>query len=142
MRTLRCGLVVFMCVIFPLPALAEDFYSVQYIRNYDGDTITVTIPGLPSVFGHELGIRLNGIDTPEIRGKCENEKQLAKMAKHYVQCILERAWNVDLLDVGRGKYFRVVATVIADGFNINEWLLYSGLAIPYDGGTKTNPWCE
>jgi len=56
---------------------AEDFVGVQYVRAYDADTLTVNLKNLPSVFGEELGIRVAGIDAPEIRGKCAREEQMA-----------------------------------------------------------------
>lgn len=31
---------------------------------YDGDTCTISIPTLPSIFGDRLSLRLVGIDTP------------------------------------------------------------------------------
>ncbi|MEC7218784.1 MAG: hypothetical protein VXW29_00075 [SAR324 cluster bacterium] len=42
---------------------------MQYVRAYDADTITVNSKDLPPVFDEELGIRVAGIDTPEIRGR-------------------------------------------------------------------------
>ena len=36
----------------------------------------------------------------------------------------------------RGKYFRIVARVIADGEDISDLLIERQLADPYDGGTK------
>ena len=41
---------------------------------YDDDTCTIAIRGLPSVFGDKLGLRLVGIDTPEMIGKSEEER--------------------------------------------------------------------
>jgi len=42
----------------------------------------------------------------------------------------------------RGKYFRIVGRLIADGVDISELLIERHLAVPYDGGTKTKEWCE
>jgi micrococcal nuclease len=55
--------------------------NAQYVKCYDGDTCRFNIPGLHPIIGENVSIRLNGIDTPEIRGKCQNEKQLAKTGK-------------------------------------------------------------
>ena len=43
--------------------------------------MTVNIPGVHPLLGNEIGIRVRGIDTPEIRGKCEFEKRKAKEAQ-------------------------------------------------------------
>ena len=43
--------------LIPIPAFAADFPNVTYHRCYDGDTCTVTIPGLPPLFGEQIGVR-------------------------------------------------------------------------------------
>jgi micrococcal nuclease len=50
-----------------------DFEGAVYIRNYDGDTITFNLPSLHPIIGEKISIRVNGIDTPEIRGNCEKK---------------------------------------------------------------------
>ena len=42
----------------------------------------------------------------------------------------------------RGKYFRNVGRIIADGVDISDLLIQRQLAVLYDGGTKTKDWCE
>ena len=42
----------------------------------------------------------------------------------------------------RGKYFRIVGRLIADGVDISDLLIERHMAVPYDGGTKTKIWCE
>lgn len=118
------------------------FYSAQYIKNYDGDTITFNIPNVHPVIGDNISIRVRGIDTPEMRGKCEKEKLLANEAKVLVEQVLTKHKSVTLLNVGRGKYFRLVADVVADGNDIATILLENDLAVRYDGGTKVKNWCE
>lgn len=68
--------------IFLLASLAfgesyGPFQAVTWHGCYDGDTCRVTIPGLHSLLGEKIPIRIRGIDTPEIRGKCEAEKTKA-----------------------------------------------------------------
>jgi endonuclease YncB( thermonuclease family) len=63
---------------------------------YDGDTCTISIPGLPSVFGEKLGLRLMGIDTPEMQGKCDQERALAKQAKAFLNSRLEAAYEINV----------------------------------------------
>lgn len=135
---------LFISVMFFATAKAqiiEVFANVEYVRAYDGDTITVNIPRLPDVFGKNIGIRVRGIDTPEIRAKCDNEKYMAIRARNYVRNLLENAQKIDLINPERGKYFRIVADVRFDGADLRDSLLHMGYAINYDGGTKMNPWC-
>ncbi len=49
---------------------------------------------------------------------------------------------VDLIDVERGKYFQIVATIMADGVNLGKSLIEASLAVPYDGRGKKHDWCE
>ena len=128
--------------LLALPALAEDFKNVEYVRAYDADTITVDVKGIPAVFGDDIGIRVAGVDTPEIKGKCAAEKKLAIKARDRVRGLLESAKTIDLLNVERGKYFRLVARVEIDGTDLSQLLLKEGYAVEYDGGKKTKNWCE
>ena len=118
------------------------FSRVNVLYCYDGDTCKVELPGLPPVFGHKLGVRLKGLDTPEIRGKCAKEKALAKEAKAFLWDLVSKAERVDLEEVSRGKYFRIVARIVADGVDTTEALISAGLAVRYDGGTKVKDWCK
>ena len=89
-----------------------------------------------------MNIRVNGIDTPEIRTRCKSEKALGKVAKYFVADLLKNAQEVKLVNLSRGKYFRLVADVIADGVNIADALIDADLAVPYDGRKKTYNWCK
>ena len=115
------------------PVSTSNFSGVEYVRNYDGDTMTVNIPGVHPLFGNEIGIRVRGIDTPEIREKDPFEKQKAKETKTLIEGILNRANEITLHDIEREKYFRIVASVIVDGQNLSDLLLAKKLAVPYDG---------
>jgi len=114
----------------------------EIISVYDGDTFRADISNYPPIVGENIGIRINGIDTPEIRGRCDSEIALAKDAQRFAEKTLRSAKVVELRNLQRGKYFRVVADVYADGINIGDQLIKEGLAVPYDGGRKTKDWCE
>jgi len=122
-------------------AFATDFPNVTYHRCYDGDTCTFSIPGVHPLFGEKISVRIAGIDTPEIKGKCQQEKVLATEARDVVRRTLEKAQRIDLIDAKRGKYSRIVARVLADGKDVAEVLFKHSLAVGSDGGTKTKQWC-
>ena len=106
----------------------------------DGDTITVEAR---IWLGQSITtkVRLNGADTPEIRGKCEEERQLAIKAKEFVAEVL-KGNQVTLLQVHYGKYAgRVVADVVVGGKVLSEMLIEKGLGKSYDGGKRVG-WCE
>jgi len=124
-------------IIYPGP-----LEIAEIVRIYDADTVYVRLPdssGLP-IFTQNIGIRINGIDTPELRTRCKAEKVLGYKAKYAFVEILSKAKKIEIKNYFRGKYFRIVADVFVDGVNVKDLLIKTGLAKPYDGGTKT-PWC-
>lgn len=131
-------LVVFACSNWPS---GEKVYAAsatvsRVVSVYDGDTITVDIDSFPPLIGEKIGIRIAGIDTPEIRDKRPKIKKLAIQARDYVRAVLARSESIELRNLRRGKYFRIVADVYVDGQNLAAALLDQGLAHPYDGGKK------
>jgi micrococcal nuclease len=117
-------------------ALVDEVTSI-----YDGDTFRVTIKDWPTIIGQRIPVRINGIDTPELRGKCQAEKKLARKAKQLTVSILRTANKIELKNIKRGKYFRIVADVLINGENLGGSLLRNNLAVKYKGGTKIN-WCK
>jgi len=113
----------------------------KVINVYDGDTFRVNIDSLPPIVGKNIPIRVNGVDTPEIRGKCQYEKDLALEARDFVRAKLANAKEIKLTNLQRGKYFRVVANVVVDGVSLERDLLDNELAYEYSGGKKLS-WCK
>ncbi|MCY4523412.1 MAG: thermonuclease family protein [Halobacteriovoraceae bacterium] len=121
----------------------KTFRCVKYLRNYDGDTITFDIKEVHPLLGKKISIRVSGVDTPEIKTKNKCEKKKAKKAKRAVASVLSKAKKIDLENIERGKYFRIVADVKFDGKSLSKYLLDQGLGYPYNGGRKTKVnWCE
>ncbi len=121
--------------------LPEDVMSV-----YDGDTIYVNVEGVPDIFGLNVGIRLKGLDTPEIKSNCPTEterlteRNKAYAAREYLRERIFTAKRIVLLNMSRDRYFRIDADVYIDGVNVNQELVDKGFAVLYDGGTKAT-WC-
>lgn len=121
---------------------SKNFRCVKYLRNYDADTVTFDIPLIHPLLGEKISVRLRGIDTPEIRTKDACERALAKKAKHVVKELLAKAKLIDLQNVERGKYFRIVADIIYDGKSLTDYLLKNKFGYRYGGGKKQKPnWC-
>jgi micrococcal nuclease len=111
----------------------------RVIKVYDGDTITIAskLPFNDSPL-YRLSVRLNGIDTPEIKGKTEDEKIAAKQTRDAVSnLILNKV--VTLKNIQSEKYGRTLADVYFGELHVNEWLLREKYAVKYDGGTKNTP---
>ncbi len=125
----------------PLPA--------QVVSVLDGDTLEVRVH---IWLGQDLStrVRLAGIDAPELKGKCDRERDLARRARAYLLARLDPAaagaatgaGMVRLRDVRYGKFAgRVLARVeTLDGMDLGEGLLAAGLARPYDGRRRAS-WC-
>ncbi len=121
----------------------HNFRCVEYVKNYDSDTITVNIKNVPALIGKKISVRVKGIDSPEIKGKLPCEKESARTAKQLVENLLKRAKRIDLTNIDRDKYFRILAEVKIDGQDLAQTLLKNNLAYNYNGGTKEKlNWCN
>ena len=137
-------LLLLLCLGFFSVQAAPKYGTVtvsKVISVYDGDTFRVDIDSLPPIVGKNIPIRLNGVDTPEIQGKCQQEKDLALEARDFVRNKLANAKEIKLTKLQRGKYFRVVADVYFDGVSLEQELLDNELAYKYTGGKKSS-WCN
>jgi len=140
----KISLYFLICFLSLNTNAAKQYGSVtvsKVISVYDGDTFRVNIDSLPPIVGKNIPVRLEGVDTPEINGKCQYEKDLALEARDFVRSKLSNAVEILLNDLQRGKYFRIVAKVYIDGVSLEEELLQNGLAYQYNGGKKSN-WCK
>ena len=106
---------------------------------YDGDTLRVTIRDWPAVAGQRVPVRVHGIDTPEMRDKRPRVRELARRAKQFSVSRLRSGKRIELRQIRRDKYFRLLAEVWIDGHSLGDELIKAGLAKAYTGGTKS-PW--
>lgn len=139
-------LIIFYSVLISVanaaPKTYGDFTVERLISVYDGDTIRVDIANCTEpLLCKNISIRVFGIDTPEIRGKCPSEKRLAKIARNKMREVLKSAKVIELKSTKRGKYFRIVASVFADDVEVADLLIEQKLAFRYFGGKKQS-WCQ
>jgi micrococcal nuclease len=114
--------------------------SGQVVKVYDGDTITIAskMPYENSPM-YRFSVRLNGIDTPEIKGKTDDEKSMALEVRNKLSELIMNK-RVFLKNVSTEKYGRILADVyLDDTIHINQWLIDNRYAVKYDGGTKCIP---
>ena len=113
----------------------------RVIKVYDGDTITIAskLPYEESPM-YRLSVRLNGIDTPEMKGKgvSEDEKDAAKKVRDFVYGLVFNKF-VKLENIQSEKYGRILADVYIGDIHVNELLIKERFAVKYDGGTKIKP---
>ena len=123
-----------------LPVFIPPINSGRVIKVYDGDTITVAskIPNLKNSQIYKFSVRLNGIDTPEIKGSNEDEKNIAIKARDALsKKIMDK--DVYLKNVKTEKYGRLLCDVYLGNESLNQWMLDQRYAVKYDGGTKNCP---
>ncbi len=105
--------------------------DIKYI--YDGDTFFLVCPDCAK---GKLGVRVMGVDTPELRGRCPLEKQRARQAKQFAVAKLRQAQNIILVPNPKrryDRYQRLLANVIIDGEDLGAALIANGLGRPYAG---------
>lgn len=103
-------------------------YNAETIRVIDGDTIVVDIDLGFHVHTVQT-LRLLGINTPELRGP---NKEAGKAAKQRLEeCLLAGPLTVQTVKDRTGKYGRYLATIYADGIDLNELLVAEGHAVRY-----------
>ncbi len=138
-RHLTIALIV---ALVPVAAAAAEIIpgpiNARVVSVYDGDTMTVDAEPWPGLTAR-TSVRLAGVDTPEIRGKCQREKDLAVRARDFVRATVGAM--VRLTDVRPGKYAgRVIADVWINEQKLSDLLIAENLGRPYDGGRREG-WC-
>lgn len=122
-------------------------YSVEYsdaitdftiIKVRDGDTFIINIPNITDVFGNNIAVRIRGIDTPELNDKREEIRKISIQAKEELEKLLTSGQKVVLYNLGRDKYFRLLASIKVGNMDVAEYLIKKGLAKSYDGCVKTS----
>ena len=115
--------------------------SGYVIKVYDGDTITIAgrLP-YPESRLYRFQVRLLGIDSPEIKGKSEKEKEAAHKSQQALEGLVLNK-TVLLREISTEKYGRILANVYlvsetGQELLVNKWMLTNGHAVPYDGKTK------
>lgn len=143
-----CVVMKFLVVLFMLvssTAFAADKHFGDVVVSevtsiYDADTFKVNIKGWPDIIGKRVSVRVLGVDAPEIRSKCTSENTAARLAKQFTVQLLRSGRYVELRNIKRGKYFRILADVFVDGQNLAKALIMAKHGRPYNGG-KRQAWC-
>ena len=113
-------------------------YKCKVTRVVDGDTIDALID-LGFDVKYNSRVRLYGIDTPESRTRDKDEKVRGKLASAFLKEAVDNGKTVVLrtkLSDSRGKFGRVLASVIVDEVDINQAMIENYLAVAYFGQSK------
>ena len=113
-------------------------YKCEVTRVVDGDTIDCVLDLGFSIL-HKCRVRLYGIDTPESRTRDLDEKARGKLASKFLQDSIDNGKEIVLrseLKDSKGKYGRVLGSIVVDGLDINKAMVANNLAVKYYGQSK------
>ena len=142
-----------------------DIPSIEVASIYDGDTFRVNISSCMELFCSNIGVRVDGVDTPELKGRgiTDCEKRAGKRVKEFTVGLLTAANKITLTNPQRGKYFRIVAGIRLEvqgkdlmqsgvkgswepdklyTVDLGKLLMDNGHAYEYHGGTKKKFVCQ
>ncbi len=143
MKTFKIIITITFFVLLAKMAFAKEYLPGPYIATVkqviDGDTFEAKIKVW---LGQDVvtRVRLRNIDTPEIKGKCQSEIDLAERAKETMEK-LTKGQSLVLTNISFGKYGnRIIANAHVGPSDVSEVMIKSGLAQKYNGG-KRQSWC-
>ena len=123
-------------------SLKNKHYDAKIVHIYDGDTMHVVF----YEYGQYIkwNCRVMGVDTPEIRTRNLQEKQLGLKVR---DILIDRLLNkiVKIHTDEFDKYGRLLIDVEMpleplvenhDSVMLSDWLIANNYAYPYEGGTK------
>ncbi len=115
-------------------------YKCEVTRVVDGDTIDCILDLGFSIL-HKCRVRLYGIDTPESRTRDLDEKARGKLASKFLEDSIKNGKEVILrseLKDSKGKYGRVLGSIVVDDTDINQAMVEQNLAVKYFGQSKAD----
>ena len=131
--------VVFLIGVWACGVAAALPARVGYV--VDGDTFSGAVR-LDDGTEISVRVRLRNVDTPEIHGECESERQMAARARDRLAQMLPVGSIVELSNIKDDKYLgRIDANVTdARGRDVGAQLVSEGLGRRYSGGKRAG-WC-
>ncbi len=115
-------------------------YKCEVTRVVDGDTVDCVLDLGFSIL-HKCRVRLYGIDTPESRTRDLDEKARGKLAAKFLKDSIDSGKDIVLrseLKDSKGKYGRVLGSIVVDDLDINKAMIANNLAVKYFGQSKSD----
>lgn len=121
------------------PAAAEPScglyqYRATITEVYDGDTVTADIDLGFNTWRRNEHLRLDGIDTPELRGPRKVEGFAARDA--LAKRILGRELVICTIKDRQEKFGRYLVKIYDGDVLVNDWLIEAGHGVAYSGGKR------
>ena len=115
-------------------------FKILDFSNYDGDSFDVTLDlGFDLIYHSK--VRIQGVDTPELRGGTDLSKAAGHQAKLAATDFVLEAMNCGkayfLSETYRGKFGRPLGDIVAEnGDSLRAFLIQNRLGVPYHGEAK------
>lgn len=124
-----------------IPSLGRGGYPAEVLGVTDGDTFQAQVSVWPGIAITTL-VRLRGIDTPELKARCADERMKAEAARAALGKILAEG-GVEISRVSLDKFGGRVDADISTRLtpDVSAALLRAGLARNYNGGRRES-WCS
>ena len=110
-------------------------YAASLLKIVDGDTVDVRVD-LGFTIHYDIRLRLAGINAPEMN----NPDGSGVAARAYITTLLNGPLIIQTAKDRKEKYGRYLATIYVGGstVSVNQQMLDSGHAVPYDGGSPVS----
>ena len=124
----------------PTPIFRRGIYPAEVLRVPDGDSFEARVQVWPGIAITTM-VRLRGIDTPELRARCPEERTKAEAARAKLASILAEG-TVELRAVGLDKYGGRIDASASTRItpDVSAAILQTGLGRSYSGGRRES-WC-
>lgn len=131
-------------VLFAFPAKGDNFRNVTVVSVLNGQSFLVRLPGISNYYDAVVVVQIRGLETPALPGRCPQERELALEAMSYLGELLFEAQHIDLIDVQRGTYFRIFATVRVDEQDLSFLMIKNRFGLPakFQTRNKDGGWCH
>lgn len=138
----NCTILGFLVSLIANMALAQErvpecglyIYRAEISRVVDGDTIVANVDLGFGTWRHEENLRLVGVNAPE-RGEAGADEATAALKARIegrtLYICTTKAKRSDR--EAKGSFHRYLVTIYDDGESVNEWMLETGHAVPFDG---------
>jgi endonuclease YncB( thermonuclease family) len=116
-------------------------YPAEVLRVADGDTFEARVQVWPGIAINTM-VRLRGVDTPELKARCPEERVKAEAARAKLAAILSEG-TVELSRVSLDKFGgRIDAAASTRATpDVSAAILQAGLGRSYTGGRREG-WCS
>ena len=121
-----------------VPSFIPPIAKGKVLKVYDGDTFTIVTKLYKTDQVYQFQVRLNGLDTAELKGTKDKVKKMSLIARDKLSGMIFNK-IVTFKNLSYDKYGRILAEVYVDNIHVNKWMIDNNLALSYDGGHKDDP---